>query len=409
VTLPLLTATLREAMRELGLTPPAFRRVLIVDDEPALLESLEALLEDDFDVVTAPGGREALERLAAGPAIDVVLTDQRMPGMLGVDLLVEVSQRYPDTIRMVVTAYADIAPILDAINRSEVYRFLSKPYDAFEVRAAIREALELKGSRESLRLLLEALRLRRSELERTLQELRAAQNQLVAAERLTTLGKLTAGISHEVRNQLATLRVLLGLMREQSSDPGVEKAVIEATSTLERLSGLVREIHEFARREPSSLDRRSIRAEHMVRDTLVFFHFEECGAGVRVSVSIDSAVETLMLDEIRVSQALLVLLRNAARASAGGAGISVRVEAVADEPGAVDLAVSDAGIGMDAETLRLAPTPFFSRFVPPGLGLGLEVARIVALSHGGELILESEPRQGTTARLRLREVGVPHA
>lgn len=143
------TTSLHASMRDLGLEPVVCRRVLIVDDEPALIETLEGLLEDHFDVITASGGRDALRQLEAGDIVDVIVTDQRMPGMLGVDFLEEASKRLPDTIRMVVTAYADVDPIIDAINRGAAYRFLSKPYNADELRAAITEGMQLKAARTS--------------------------------------------------------------------------------------------------------------------------------------------------------------------------------------------------------------------------------------------------------------------
>ncbi|NDB18974.1 MAG: response regulator, partial [Actinobacteria bacterium] len=89
------TSSLHASLRDLGLEPVVCRRVLIVDDEPALVETLEGLLEDHFDVITASGGKDALRQLEAGDIVDVIVTDQRMPGMLGVDFLEEVSRRLP--------------------------------------------------------------------------------------------------------------------------------------------------------------------------------------------------------------------------------------------------------------------------------------------------------------------------
>jgi response regulator RpfG family c-di-GMP phosphodiesterase len=102
--------------------------VLLVDDEPDLLFSLNGLLRREFELHTAQSAREALQILAQHP-IDVVMTDQRMPEMTGVELLGEVKSRFPDTIRIVFTGYADIKAVVDGINKGELYRYVTKPWD----------------------------------------------------------------------------------------------------------------------------------------------------------------------------------------------------------------------------------------------------------------------------------------
>ena len=114
--------TLEDVLRRLGLTPPTCRRILVVDDEPDVLAVLEATLEDAWEVHTARDGPEALQLLDELDAVDLVISDQRMPGMTGVDLLAVVAERAPETVRMVLTGYSDVAPIADAVNRGSVYR-----------------------------------------------------------------------------------------------------------------------------------------------------------------------------------------------------------------------------------------------------------------------------------------------
>jgi diguanylate cyclase len=113
--------------------------LLIVDDEPYILTTLAALLGQDFDVLTADSA-EAAQPLFERSRIDLVLTDQKMPGMTGVELLEWVRERSPQTVRLLMTGYAELEDAVEAINRGKVYRYLFKPWRADELLQILRDA-----------------------------------------------------------------------------------------------------------------------------------------------------------------------------------------------------------------------------------------------------------------------------
>ena len=115
--------------------------ILIVDDEPRVLDSLEAILAAEFRVLRAGHGEEALARLAAEPEVAVIVTDHRMPGMTGVELLRR-SQEQTDAIRIVLTAYTDVDNLMEAINTGRIYHFIPKPWDPNELLVVVRRAAE---------------------------------------------------------------------------------------------------------------------------------------------------------------------------------------------------------------------------------------------------------------------------
>jgi CheY-like chemotaxis protein len=116
-------------------------RVLIVDDEPQALEALRDLLhKDSFEVVTASSAREALTVLVSHP-VDVVLSDECMPGMTGLQFLAAVAQDYPETVRMIITGKAKLETMVQALNDGVLHRFLTKPCPAKTLLAAITEGL----------------------------------------------------------------------------------------------------------------------------------------------------------------------------------------------------------------------------------------------------------------------------
>ncbi len=116
------------------------RTLLMVDDEPGILAALSRVLRrEGYRILTAASGREALELLSVQP-VQVILSDQRMPGMSGTELFDVVRRLYPDTVRILLTGYADLAAVTDAVNRGEVFKFFLKPWDDAQLREQLREA-----------------------------------------------------------------------------------------------------------------------------------------------------------------------------------------------------------------------------------------------------------------------------
>ena len=143
---PLPVEELGELIRRRFLLPGAFaatrpeRTLLLLDDEENMLRSLVRLFRrDGYHVLTASGVREAFDLLASNP-VQVIVSDQRMPDMNGTEFLAKVRDLYPDTIRMVLSGYTDLATITEAINRGAIYRFLTKPWNDDELRGHIQAA-----------------------------------------------------------------------------------------------------------------------------------------------------------------------------------------------------------------------------------------------------------------------------
>jgi putative nucleotidyltransferase with HDIG domain len=124
--------------------------LLFVDDEPKILRALERLFRrDPVRIITASCGAGALE-LLEHESIEVLVTDQRMPGLSGVDLLTAVRERWPDIVRVMLTGYTHMATAIEAINRGEVYRLIAKPWNDDELRVAVRQALEAARMRREI-------------------------------------------------------------------------------------------------------------------------------------------------------------------------------------------------------------------------------------------------------------------
>jgi DNA-binding NtrC family response regulator len=145
------------------------RTVLFVDDEPALLEGIRnALRREPYVILTAGSAAEGLRALHEH-AVDVVVSDERMPGVSGSDFLAYVRERYPDTVRIMLTGQASLEAAIRTINEGQVYRFLTKPCSPLLLAQALRDAIAyLDLTREGARLLVAVKRQREliQELER---------------------------------------------------------------------------------------------------------------------------------------------------------------------------------------------------------------------------------------------------
>jgi len=128
-------------------------RILIVDDEEAILETMTFTFEDDYDVLTAPSAPEALSVLDSNAPIAVVITDQRMPEMTGVEFLARVCERHPNTTRIILTGYTDHEALVQAVNGGQIYRYVTKPWNTKELRLTLQRGVEMFHlARENARL-----------------------------------------------------------------------------------------------------------------------------------------------------------------------------------------------------------------------------------------------------------------
>lgn len=141
--------------RQLMSLPPKKPKMLIVDDELDNLDLLYRTFRRDFQVLKAGSGIEALEMLATQGEVAVIISDQRMPEMKGTEFLSKTLPNFPDTMRIILTGFTDIEDLVEAINSGQVYKYITKPWDAGELKAVVQQAAVnydlLKQQTEELR------------------------------------------------------------------------------------------------------------------------------------------------------------------------------------------------------------------------------------------------------------------
>jgi signal transduction histidine kinase len=388
-----------DLLQSLGLPSPECTRVLLVDDEFEVLAVLEALLEDDFEIETAQGGAEALELLEQEPGFDLVVTDQRMPGMTGVELLAIIAERWPDVYRIVLTAYSDVDPIVAAINEGSVDRFVLKPWDPDALRDQITAGLVERTERVAMRQVGAVLARQHRSMSQTLGQLKDAHGRSGAQVHLSTLEWMSSGLSAELDGTIAKMRTALDAM-----PPG--DAQIQARQSIRSIESLLDDISRL----DSGADTehmQPIDPRKLISEAIRQLQEEALGDNPPVHVQIDSDVGTLHLQPSNIRLALLSLLRNATRASPPGTPIQIHIRREGARLATIE--VSDQGEGMSAEVLQQATRPFFSAAEPPANGLGLTICRLIAEAHGGKLALLDNAPSGVIAQLWLRQPQAPLA
>ena len=182
--------------------------ILLVDDEKDNLQAIQRLLRGEYDVAVTTSPLEAL-KMVKERVFHVIISDQRMPGMSGVELLEKVKKLSALSTRILLTGYTDIESVIDAINRGHIYRYIAKPWDPEELKLTIRQANEAFTLRKEVDEKNTALEKTNRELEETLTELTLLDK---AKARFLSL------VSHELNTPLTVLNSFMSLLSQSQSE-----------------------------------------------------------------------------------------------------------------------------------------------------------------------------------------------
>ncbi len=378
--------------------------VLYVDDERANRIVFEQSLGTEFRIQSVADGPSALAILDTED-VAVLVTDMRMPGMSGEELLRIAKERKPSTIRMVVTAYADVEPILRAINEGLVARYIIKPWIRAEIVQVLRWAIEAwTFSRNSMTL----------------------YTRLMETERLATLGSIAGMLVHDLKQPLMSLIINVEHLRELAKasstlQTALAHAPISAdergrlTELVEDLDPLTIDLKASALHLSSLIDGlrelskpRDKASQNYVTDPLPIVRHamavcQELAMSVHASILYEgpTALPRVQMSATELTQVLINLVQNGAQAVAARGAPQGTVSIVArTEQNMLELCVRDDGVGMPPDVLGRVGTPFFTTRAE-GTGLGLAQCQRLVGGAGGRFRIESEPGRGTTVTIVL--------
>ena len=349
-------------------------RILLVDDELSNLENLIFAFELDFNLITASSAAEALAVMDK-ENITVVISDQRMPEMSGVELLARIKNIYPKVVRILITAYSDIEAAIDGVNKGHIYRYIRKDLDMRDIESIIKQAIECFQMREDVEI---------------------ATQHLIKSEKLITIAEMAAGIGHEIKNTITGVNLGLDLLKEKFRRKGIEDPdLTELVSKIweygRRSADIVQRLHDFAK--PGHV-------EHVDLYKVVNDSIEMAKDGLKriltntvIRNELSEGIPPIPGNSVHFEEIFLNLIRNACQAMEETGG-QITVDGKADGKW-VRIAVRDTGPGIPKENQRRVFGAFYTT-KKDGMGMGLYIIDQIAKTFGGRLELESELGKGTT-------------
>jgi len=380
--------------------------ILYVDDEWTNRVVFEQSFVGRFQITAVGSGAAALEVFAAQP-VAVVVTDQRMPGMSGNELLEKVRVQYSDIICIVLTAYSDLDPILSAVNDGLVARYVIKPWDKDDLEVMLEWAVEAYrvGRRDS-----------------------AQQLRLLRTERLVTMGTIAAAVLHDMAQPISYMSSNADLLKELGAwMPALERLLASPASAqlsgperegLNRLVDQLGEISDDLRRGATiardllggmvRIMRGGPQAAHAPEDPVpaIKYALAACSNLVirvraRLTYEGPPSLPPVSIPASELSQVMINLIANATQALGLDERSRGRITVIAVDAGdVVRVEIVDTGPGMTAEVLEKVGTPFYTTRAE-GTGLGISQCRRILERAGGRLLITSRVGAGTTATCML--------
>lgn len=366
--------------------------ILYVDDEELALQTFKLQFGNEFTIYTAKNSEEALQVLNFED-IAVVITDQRMPKISGVELLSQIMSTHPDVVRILITAYTDLELVIQAINAGNVYRYISKPYNEEEVRTIIRQGIE------HYYLVKERDRLYSEKIE--------TMRKIARANRLSAMGILAAGMAHEINNPLVAISTFLQMLPHKYAEASKDKEYWEelygvAVREVERIRQLVHQLLTYSKiKQEDKFEPVSI--NDILQEMVVFIENEAKKKGVLIKREFGVNLPMGMMDRNRIKQVFLNILLNAVQATERGGTIAVSSRHVVEdaENQILQVAILDTGSGISEKNLEKLFTPFFTTKNSEGSGLGLMTSHHIVDEHRGTIDVKSELGKGTTFTIQL--------
>jgi len=240
------------------------------------------------------------------------------------------------------------------------------------------------------------------ELERMNRELRKTHDQLIISEKLASVGKLAAGIAHEIGNPLSSIAGYLEIIsRSKNLDEQGKDLLSRVDSELRRISQIIRELLDYSRAPAAELEFVDINA--VIAETLKLIEVQKGFLKIKTELELDQSLPMVQATRSQLKQVLINLFLNALDAMPEGGTLKIKTCAAESSPKQVIAEVTDTGTGIEPQNLSKIFDPFFTTKEPgKGVGLGLSVSLNLIEVMNGKIEVESEPGKGSTFRLRFK-------
>ncbi|MEX2590394.1 MAG: hybrid sensor histidine kinase/response regulator [Chitinophagales bacterium] len=351
--------------------------ILYVDDEPNNLTGFKASFRRDYKIFTAESAEEAMELLKEED-FEVIISDQRMPGMSGVEFFEAIKDDYPQPVRMLLTGYSDIESVIKAINEGNVYRYITKPWEEQDLKLTIDNALEFYKAKNDLRQ-------RNIELEKAYNELE----------------KFVYSASHDLRAPLASVLGIVRLAKMENKNPDFEDYLDKIETSIDKLDIFIQNIIAYYRSEKLEVQSTEIDFEELISNAIQSLEHYENATAIDISMEIKQN-EIFKCDESRLKLIVNNLLSNAIRyqrPEESNKRIDIRVSV---EQNMATIKVEDNGIGIKPVDIRNIYNMFYTTAsANSGSGIGLYIVKDTLKKLSGSIEVDSTAGKGTTFIIKI--------
>jgi two-component system sensor histidine kinase HydH len=231
-----------------------------------------------------------------------------------------------------------------------------------------------------------------------LSEVRSLRKEIARSQRLASVGRLAAGVSHEIRNPLSSIKGFATYFKERYYDvPENQQISNLMIQEVDRLNRVVGQLHEFAR--PITVSKKSIPIKAYLKDSLKLIERQASEANISIKTDFDSEIDEILIDPDRINQVLLNIYLNAIDSMNNGGSLTVMLSKNPKKNG-IEIKVADTGTGISEGDLSHIFDPYFTTKAS-GTGLGLAIVHNIMEAHGGEIAIESRLGQGTKVTIFL--------
>lgn len=353
--------------------------LLCLDDEVDIVEALERQFRKSYRVLKTTSGSEAL-KLLRKEAISLIISDQRMPEMTGVEFLQQASQIQPDAIRILLTGYTEIDSVIAAINSGQVYRYITKPWDPRDLSLTVDQAIEKFEIQQ--------------ELKNKNQSLANALKDLKQLDEAKT--KFMILINHELKTPLTVLTSYLELLSETSLTEEQQLAVRRMSQSRDRLHRLIEDSLllmsvESGQRRPQ-MKKTDIGA--LITQVVQSLKLEIDSKELQCEIDF-KGVKTITTDESWLQIVLAKILQNAIKFADKSSRLSIELDDVSSDqsPHQIQVSVVNDGPLISPAVIKKIKDPFTldekAMNHREGTGLGLAITQSLLQSLGSELTIEN--------------------
>jgi|LGOV01.1.fsa_nt_gb signal transduction histidine kinase len=353
-------------------------KVLLIDDEEPIRKIVGLYLRTKgYEVFTAADGQKGIE-LFQRESPPIVLTDIKMPGMDGIEVLKRIKQISPETEVIIITGHGDMDLAIQSL-QLDASDFITKPVGSEALSVALKRAEERLDTRRMLK---------------------ATHEYLRQAEKLIAIGEISNKIAHEIRTPLTIIGGFAKRLRKRADIRlGEEQYTGIIVNEVDRLESFINDILLYSGQIP--LEKKELNINKLISELLLLFDKDLTQKGISVNTSFAESIPLILCDRRNLGEIFINIIVNAMHAMEKGGNLTVQTEYVEEKiPKTVKIAISDTGKGIPGDVLEKVFDPFFSTKTV-GSGLGLTVAREVLKRCNGKISIRSEVDKGTTVTVEL--------